>query len=117
MPGRLPHERALAGLTERATANRYLSEQVLPQHNKRVSGRATEPGPACIAWIGTSLAGGLGVQNERGVATDHTVRDRGTTLQIPQDPPRCAPERLDEKNPTEPEFPTPDNVTCYLQTA
>ena len=102
----------------------------------------TEPGPTCIAWVGTSLAGGLGVQDERGVATDHTVRDRGTTLQIPQDSsrfhdvtvtvrghqsptgtlavfprPRCAPERLDEKNPTEPGFPTPDNVTCYLQTA
>ena len=50
VPDRLPHERALAGRTERAAANRYLTEQVLPQHNKRVSGRATEPGPTCIAW-------------------------------------------------------------------
>ena len=62
------------------------------------------------------------MQNERVVATDHTVRDRGTTLQILHDPPRfhdvtvtvrghksptgtlavfpgplCVPERLDEK--------------------
>ena len=82
------------------------------------------------------------MHEERAVATNHTVRDQGTTLQIPQDPPpfhdvtvpvrgpespdgtltvfpgpRCALERLDEKNPTEPGFPTPDNVTCYLQTA
>ena len=67
VPDRLPHERALAGLTERVAANRYLTEQVLPQHNKRV--RATEPGPACIARVGTSLAEGLGVQDERVVAT------------------------------------------------
>lgn len=88
VPNRLHHERALAGLTARAVANRYLTEQVLPQHNKRVRGRATEPGPASIAWVGTSLAGGLGVQDERVVATDHTARDRGTTLQIPQDSPQ-----------------------------
>ena len=50
VPDRLPHERALAGLTARAAANRYLTEQILPQHNKRVRGWATEPGPACIAW-------------------------------------------------------------------
>ena len=28
------------------------------------------------------------MQDERIVATDHTVRDRGTTLQIPQDSPQ-----------------------------
>ena len=50
--------------------------------------RATEPSTAFIAWVGTSLAGGLGVQDESVVATDHTVLDRGTTLQIPQDSPR-----------------------------
>ena len=88
MPDRFPHERALAGRTERAAANRYLTEQVLPPHNKRVRGRATEPGPTCIAWVGTSLAEALGVHEERAVATNHTVRDQGTTLQIPQDPPR-----------------------------
>ena len=57
----------MLGVTERVAANRYLTEQVLPQHNKRV--RATEPRPACIAWVGTSLAEGLGVQDERVVAT------------------------------------------------
>ena len=88
VPDRLLHERALAGRTERAAANRYLTEEVLPPHNKRVRGRATEPSPAFIAWVGTSLAGGLGVQDESVVATDHMVRDRGTTLQIPQDSPR-----------------------------
>ena len=41
---RLPKELALAGITERAAANWYLTEQVRPQHNERFMVRATEPG-------------------------------------------------------------------------
>ena len=85
---RWPNELALAGITERAAANRSLPEQVLPQHNDRVLVRATEPGTAFIPWVGPHLAEILCVQEERGVAKDHTVRYQGTNLQIPQDPHR-----------------------------
>jgi transposase len=85
---RLPKELAMAGITEMAAANQYLSEQFLPQHNKRFMVRATEPGTAFIPWVGTSLADVLCVQDERVVAKDNTVRYQGTTLQIPQDPHR-----------------------------
>jgi len=53
---RLPKELALAGITERAAANRYLTEHFLPQHNARFMVGATEPGTAFIPWVGSTLA-------------------------------------------------------------
>jgi hypothetical protein len=85
---RLPKELALAGITEMAAANRYLTEQFLPQHNKRFMVQATETGTAFIPWVGTSLAEILCVHEERVVAKDNTVRYQGAVLQIPQDPHR-----------------------------
>jgi hypothetical protein len=85
---RLPKELALAGITDMAAANRYLTEQFLPQHNERFMVRATEPGTAFIPWVGTNLAEILCVQEERVVAKDNTVRYQGTILQIPQNPHR-----------------------------
>jgi hypothetical protein len=79
---------ALAGITDMAAANRYLTEQFLPQHNERFMVRATEPGTAFIPWVGTSLAEILCVHEARVVAKDNTVRYQGTILQIPQDPHR-----------------------------
>jgi len=85
---RLPKELALAGITEMAAANRYLTEQFLPQHNARFMVGAMEPGTAFIPWVGTSLAEILCVQEERVVAKDNTVRYQGLSLQIPHDPHR-----------------------------
>jgi transposase len=85
---RLPKELALAGITEMAAANRYLTERFLPQHNTRFMVGATEPGTAFIPWIGPHLAEILCVQEERVVAKDNTVRYQGLSLQIPQDPHR-----------------------------
>ena len=85
---RLPKELALAGITEMAAANQYLTEHFLPQYNDRFMVRATEPGTAFIPWIGTNLAEILCVQEERVVAKDNTVRYQGAHLQIPQDPHR-----------------------------
>jgi len=85
---RLPKELALAGITEMAAANRYLTAHFLPQHNTRFMVGATESGTAFIPWIGTHLAEILCVQDERVVAKDNTVRYQGTILQIPQDPHR-----------------------------
>ncbi len=62
----------LAGVTERAVANRYLMERFLPPYNERYMVGATEPGTAFISWIGTSLAEILCVQEERVVAKDIT---------------------------------------------
>jgi len=85
---RWPKELALAGITEMAAANRYLTERFLPHYTERFMVRATEAGTAFIPWVGTSLAEILCVQDERVVAKDNTVRYQGTTLQIPQDPHR-----------------------------
>ena len=85
---RLPKELALAGITEMAAANRYLTERFLPQHNKRFMVGATEPGTAFIPWVGTPLAEMRCVQEERVVAKDNTVRYQGLSLQIPQNPHR-----------------------------
>jgi hypothetical protein len=85
---RLPKELALAGITEMAAANRYLTERFLPQYHERFMVRATELGTAFIPWVGTHLAEMLCVQDERIVAKDNTVHDHRQRLQIPQDPHR-----------------------------
>ena len=85
---RLPKELALAGITEMAAANRYLTEQFLPQYNDRFMVRATEPGTAFIPWVGTHLAEILCVHEARVLAKDNTVHDHRQRLQIPQDPHR-----------------------------
>jgi hypothetical protein len=85
---RLPKELALAGITERAAANRYLTEHFLPQHNARFMVGATEPGTAFIPWVGSPLAEILCVQEERVVAKDNTVHYHRQHLQIPQHPHR-----------------------------
>lgn len=85
---RLPKELALAGITDMAAANRFLTEQFLPAYNPRFAVPAPEAGTAFIPWVGTPLAEILCVQDERVVANDNTVRYQGRSLQIPQDPHR-----------------------------
>jgi transposase len=85
---RLPKELALARITERAAANRYLTEQFLPAYNRRFVVPALEAGTAFVPWIGPNLEDILCVQEERVVAKDNTVRYQSLSLQIPQDPHR-----------------------------
>ncbi len=85
---RLPKELALAGITERAAANQYLTTQFLPAYNRRFAVPADEAGTAFVPWIGPSLAEILCVQDERVVAKDNTVHYHRQRLQIPQDPHR-----------------------------
>jgi hypothetical protein len=85
---RLPKELALAGITEMAAANQYLTTQFIPAYNQRFAVSATEAGTAFIPWIGSPLAEILCVQEERVVAKDNTVGYQGLSLQIPQDPHR-----------------------------
>lgn len=82
---RLPKELALAGITDMAAANRYLTEQFLPAYNRRFAVPAAETGTAFVPWSGTNLAEILCVQEERVVAKDNTVRYQGRSLQIPPD--------------------------------
>ena len=60
----MPKELACAGITEMAAANRYLTEQFLPQYNDRFMVRATESETAFIPWVGPHLAEILCVQEE-----------------------------------------------------
>jgi transposase len=85
---RLPKELALAGITDRATANEFLRNRFIPTYNQRFAVPATESGTAFVPWIGPALADILCVQEDRVVANDNTVRYQGRSLQIPQDPHR-----------------------------
>jgi len=82
---RLPKELQLAGITEMAAANRYLTAHFVPTYNRRFAVSADEPGTAFVPWIGTGLADLLCVQEDRVVANDNTVRYQGKRVQIPQD--------------------------------
>lgn len=87
--GRLPQELALAGITDMATANRYLQEVYLPAFNAEFAQPAMEEGSAFVPWIGGSLEDILCEQHERTVGNDNCVRFEGLSLQIPVDRHRC----------------------------
>lgn len=87
LQGRWPQELRLAGITERAAANRYLKAVLVPAFNKEFTVTAMEEGSAFTAWIGGSeqLRDILSVQESRVVGKDNTVRYCNKILQIPQD--------------------------------
>jgi transposase len=85
---RLPKELALAGITDMAAANQYLTTHFISAYNQRFAVPAPEVGTAFVPWIGPSLAEILCVQEARVVAKDNTVRYQGRSLQIPQAPHR-----------------------------
>lgn len=85
---RLPKELALAGITDMAAANQYLTTHFILAYNQRFAVPAPEVGTAFVPWIGPSLAEILCVQEARVVAKDNTVRYQGLSLQIPQAPHR-----------------------------
>ena len=83
---RLPKELELAAITTLETANRFLREVYLPEHNARF---AVAPEQAETAFV-TDRAGAhrdiLCAQEERVVGNDNCVRYRGLSLQIPPSP-------------------------------
>lgn len=87
--GRLPQELALAGVTDMAQANQYLSQVYLPAFNAEFAQPAMMEGSAFVPWIGGSLDDILCEQHERIVGADNCVRFEGLTLQIPADQYRC----------------------------
>jgi len=87
--GRLPQELALAGITDMAQANRYLSEVYRPAFNAKFAQPAMEAGTAFVPWIGGCLEDILCEQYERTVSADNGVRFETLNLQIPADRHRC----------------------------
>lgn len=86
---RLPKELAIAGITDRAMANRYLAEVYLPRFNAEFAVPAREEGSAFVSWIGGNLDDILCEQIERQVGNDNCVRFENLSLQIPADRHRC----------------------------
>jgi len=87
--GRLPKELSLAGITDMAVANRYLSESYRPAFNQEFAQPALEEGSAFVPFVGGSLDDVLCEQFERTVGKDNCVRFEGIVLQIPADRHRC----------------------------
>jgi hypothetical protein len=86
---RLPRELALAGITDMAAANRYLTEIYPPAFKAEFMQPAMEEGSAFVAWIGVSLDDILCERFERQVGPDNCVSFEGTKLQTPADRHRC----------------------------
>lgn len=81
--GRLPHELAAAGITDLATANRYLAETYQPAFNAEFMQPAQEDGSAFVPLMGVVLEDILCEQFERTVGADNCVAFEGRKLQIP----------------------------------
>jgi transposase len=83
---RLPKELRLAGITGIETANRWLAEVYLPEHNARFAVPAEQEGSAFVADRTGSWREILCVQEERVVGNDNTVKWKRLSLQIPPSP-------------------------------
>ena len=82
----LPKELALAGITTIAAANRWLAETYWPAHNAGFAVAPAETGSAFVADRTGRVRDILGIQEERRVGNDNTVKWRGLTVQIPPSP-------------------------------
>ncbi len=83
--GRLPQELARAGITDMASANRYLEQVYRPGHNREFCVPSTLAGTAYVPFLSGSLPDILCEQHERTVGNDNCVSFEGLTLQIPAD--------------------------------
>ena len=83
--GRLPQELAKAGITDMASANRYLEQVYMARHNAEFSVKPAAEGTAFIPCIGVRLPDILCEQHERIVGNDNCVSFGGMKLQIPAD--------------------------------
>jgi transposase len=87
---RLPQELRLRGITEMDSANQFLREVFLPEHNARFAKAAESEGSAFTALGSFALNDILCIQEERVVGKDNTVRYKGRILQINEDKIRCS---------------------------
>ena len=87
---RLPQELRLRGITDMQSANRFLQEVYLPEHNARFMKQAPADGSAFTPLMGFALEDVLCIQEERMVAHDNTVQYKGRRVQILEDATRCS---------------------------
>ena len=83
--GRLPQELARAGITDMASANRYLDQVYRLAHNREFAVPSTLPGTAFVPFISGKLPEILCEQHMRKVDNDNCVSFQGMSLQIPAD--------------------------------
>ena len=85
---RLTKELALAGIGDIETANRWIRDVYLPEHNRRFAKPAALPERAFVAVDQNVLAEALCLEAERIVGRDNTVAYEGRQLQIAASPSR-----------------------------
>jgi hypothetical protein len=73
-----------AGILTKESANAYLRDTYVPEHNKQFGKEATEPGSAFVSRAGIALDDVLCVQEDRQVGRDNCVSWSGRDLQIPE---------------------------------
>ena len=81
---RLPKELRLAGIATIETANRWLAQTYIAEHNRRFAVPAEEDGSAFIADRLGRWREVLAIQEDRQVGNDNTVKWRRLSLQLPQ---------------------------------
>jgi hypothetical protein len=86
LQGRLVNELKLAGITDMASANRYLQDEYLPRHNAQFAVKPEMEASAFVPIPGFDIDNILCIQEDRVVASDNTVRYKTLTLQIPPSP-------------------------------
>lgn len=80
---RLPKELALAGITTLESANRWLREVYIAEHNARFAVPAEQEGSALVTDPTGAWRDILCIQEERKVSNDNTVKWRRLCLQLP----------------------------------
>ena len=89
---RLVNELRVAGIATLETANRYLADHFVPQHNATFARAPRDPASAFVTLGDADLDQILCHEEERVVARDNTIITRGRVLQIAPQPGRrsCA---------------------------
>ena len=80
--GRLPQELRKAGISDLASANRYIRHRMIPWHNRRLTVAPADPTSAFTRCTVQDLDGVLCLQHERIVQNDNTVSLGSKVLQL-----------------------------------
>lgn len=83
LQGRLPQELRVAGITDYAAANTYLTTPFIPDFNRRFTVKPQQPESAFVRLVGVDLRLLLSRQHERTVRNDSTITLDRVILQLP----------------------------------
>src|SRR6516162_4846971 len=81
--GRLPQELRHNGITDYASANRYLEQPFIADFNRRFTVKPAQPESAFVKLAGVELELVLSSKHQRVVRNDNTVAFQNLTLQLP----------------------------------